>query len=161
LVKINNDGTLPSFTTCGGIFRGCMRKFIGGFFAFLDVHTTLFAEFYEIIHAIEQDQKMDFTILWLECDFGLVYAAFTVMTNVHWMFCNRGNTYLNYCKKIRFKISHIFCEGNAYADKLANLVFIHKEYFHWYNKFLSNFFLNFLLIGINFTYVIFLLIYEF
>jgi len=32
--------------TCGGIFRGSMKDFIGGFYAFLDVQTALIAKFY-------------------------------------------------------------------------------------------------------------------
>ena len=39
-------------------------------FTFLDVQTTLVAEFYEVIYAIEQAQKMSLTSLWLECDFA-------------------------------------------------------------------------------------------
>jgi len=34
--------------------RGSIRDFIGGFFAFLDVQTTLVAEFYGIIYAMEE-----------------------------------------------------------------------------------------------------------
>jgi len=44
------------------------------------------------------------------------------------MFRNRRNTCLNYYGKIKFKITNIFHEANACADKLANLkliVFIH------------------------------------
>jgi len=58
-----------------------MRKFIGGFFHFLNVQTVLVVEFYGVIYAIEQPQKMSLTSLWLECDFTLACAAFTVRTN--------------------------------------------------------------------------------
>jgi len=34
--------------------------------------------------------------------------------------------------KIRFRVTHIFRERNACADKLANLWFIHRKSFHWY-----------------------------
>jgi len=40
-------------------------------------------------------------------------------------------------------VTHIFREGNVCADKLTNLGFIHKESFHWYNRFLSSLFLEF------------------
>jgi len=49
------------------------------------------------------------------------------------MLRNRWNTCLNYYEKIKFRVTHIFREGNVYADKLANLRFIHRESFHWYN----------------------------
>jgi len=72
----------PGFATYGGIFRGSIGKFIDDFYAFLDVHIALVVEFYEVIRAIEQAQKMSFTNLWFECDFALVCVAFTDMTNV-------------------------------------------------------------------------------
>ena len=50
-------------------------------------------------------------------------------------------TCFNYGEKIKFRIIHIFREGNACADKLVNLKFIHRESFHWYNRFPSYLFL--------------------
>jgi len=66
----------------GDILRGSMKEFIGDFYAFLDVQTTLIAKFYGVIHAIKQAQKMSLTSLWLECDYALVCTAFTVIINV-------------------------------------------------------------------------------
>jgi len=40
-------------------------------------------------------------------------------------------------------VTHIFLKGNACADKLTNLRFIHRESFHWYNRFPSSLFLKF------------------
>jgi len=63
-VKINTDGAArgyPGLATCGGIFRGSMGEFIGAFSAFLEVQTALFAEFYGVIHATEEAQKMGLT----------------------------------------------------------------------------------------------------
>jgi len=97
-VKINIDGAVkgyPGLTTCGGIFHGSMWEFIGVFFVFLEV------------------QKMGLTNVWMECDSALVCVAFTTRTNVSWMLCNRWNTCLNYCGKIRFRVTHIFREGNV------------------------------------------------
>jgi len=45
--------------------------------------------------------------------------------------------------KIKFRVIHIFLEGNACADKLANLGFIHRESFHWYNRLPSSLLLEF------------------
>ena len=45
-VKINTDGATrgyPGLATCGGIFRGSMREFIGAFSAFLEVQTAIVA----------------------------------------------------------------------------------------------------------------------
>jgi len=96
-----------------------MKEFIGVFSVFLDVQTVMVAEFYGVIHVMEEAQKMGLTNVCLECS-----VVFSARTNVPWMFCNRWNTCLNYCGKFRFRVTHIFCEGNVCADKLANLGFI-------------------------------------
>jgi len=66
-----------------------MREFIGAFSTFLEVHTVTVDEFYGVIHALEEAQKMKFTTVWLECDSALVCVTFTAKTNVLWMFRNR------------------------------------------------------------------------
>jgi len=56
-VKINTDGAAKGYTdlaTCGGIFRGSMREFIGAFSTFLEVQIVLVAEFYGVIHSMEK-----------------------------------------------------------------------------------------------------------
>jgi len=121
-----------------------MWKFIGVFSVFLEVQSAMVAEFYGVLHAMEEAQKMELTNVWLECDSALVCVAFTVRTNVPWMLRNRCNTCLNYYGKIKFRVTHIFREGNVcVANKLTNLGFIHKEYFHWYNRLPSSLFLEF------------------
>jgi len=145
-VKINTDGATKGYlglAACGSIFCGSMWEFIGALSMFLDVQTVLAAKFYGVIYALEEAQKLGLTNVRLECDYVLVCAAFTVRINVHWMLRNRWNTYLNYCGKIRFRITHIFREGNVCADKLANLGFIHTKSFHWYNRHPSSLFLKF------------------
>ena len=59
-----------------------MGEFIGAFSAFLEVQTALVAEFYEVIHVMEEAQKTGLTNVWHECDSALVCVAFTVRTNV-------------------------------------------------------------------------------
>jgi len=68
-VKINIDGATKGssgLATCGGIFRESMGEFIGGFSSFLGVQDALIAEFYEVIHGIEQAQK------WVLLVYGLI-----------------------------------------------------------------------------------------
>jgi len=59
-----------------------MREFIGVFSAFLEVQTIMIAEFYGVIHALEETQKMGLINVWLECYSALICAAFTARTNV-------------------------------------------------------------------------------
>ena len=91
-VKINTDGTVRGYfglVTCGGIFRGSIGDIIGAFSTFLEVQIALVVEFYGVIHAMEEAQKMWLTNVWLECDSALVSAVFTARTNVPWMLRNR------------------------------------------------------------------------
>ena len=63
-VKINTDRAArgyPGLATCGGIFRGSMGEFFEAFSAFLDVRTALVAEFYGVIYALEEAQKLGLT----------------------------------------------------------------------------------------------------
>jgi len=46
-------------------FVGVWESFIGGFSVFLDVHTTLVVEFYGVIYAMEEAQRIGFTRVWL------------------------------------------------------------------------------------------------
>jgi len=71
------------------LWRYFLWEFIGAFSAFLEVQIALIAEFYEVIHAMEETQKMGLTNVRLECDSALVCAAFTVRTNVPRMLRNR------------------------------------------------------------------------
>ena len=109
----------------------------------LDSVNLMTIKLYIYIYMLWRKFKSWLTNVWLECDSTLICVAFTARTNVHWMLCNRWNICLNYCEKIRFRVIHIFREGNACVDKLANLGFIHKESFHWYKMFPSSLFLEF------------------
>jgi len=120
-----------------------MGEFIRAFSAFHEVQTTLVAEFYGVIHAMEEAQKIGLTNVWFECDSALVCVVFTARTNFPWMLWNGWNTCLNYCGKIRFRVTHIFREKTTCIDKLANLGFIHRESFHWYNRLSSSLLLEF------------------
>jgi len=118
-----------------------MGEFIGAFSVFLEVQTAMVAEFYRVIDAMEEAQKMGLTNVWLECDSAFVCVAFIVRTNVPWMLHNRWNIVLITTGKSSLGLIIFFCEGNACADKLAYLRFIHKESFHWYNSLPSSIFL--------------------
>jgi len=63
-VKINTDGAArgyPGLAVCGSIFRRSMGEFIGAFYAFLDVQIAMVVEFYGVIYALEEAQKLNLT----------------------------------------------------------------------------------------------------
>jgi len=66
-----------------------MGEFTGALSAYFEVQNALIAEFYEVIHVMEENQKMELTNVWLECDSSLVCASFIVRTSVPWMLRSR------------------------------------------------------------------------
>jgi len=64
-----------------------MREFIRAFSAFLEVQTVLVAEFYGIIHALEEAQKIG--LIMYGWNVIMVCVAFTTRINVPWMLRNR------------------------------------------------------------------------
>jgi len=90
----------------------------------------LVVEFYGVIHAIEEAKKRGFPGVWLECDSALACAVFNARIDVPFILRNRWNKWLIIVRKIRFRISHTFRDGNASTDQLANLGFIYREQFY-------------------------------
>jgi len=83
------------------------------------------ADFYGVIHVMEEAQKMRLTNVWVDCDSALVCVVFTVMTNVLWMLRNRWNT------------SYLLWENQVYIFREGMCVLI-----SWliYNLFIENHF---------------------
>ena len=62
MLKLTLMGLLGDiFATCGGIFCGSIGEFIDVLYVFLEVQTAMIAEFYGVIYAIEEAQKMGLT----------------------------------------------------------------------------------------------------
>jgi len=83
-VKINNDGAARGIRVLllvDVFFVGVWGSLLV-FFVFLEVQTIMVAEFYGVIHAMEEAQKMRLINVLLECDSALVCVAFTANTNV-------------------------------------------------------------------------------
>lgn len=72
------------------------------------------------ILAIEKSVHFKWIHFWLETDFMLLLHAFSHPLRVHWSLY----THWMNCKKptnnLNFRITHIYCEGNACANKLAS-----------------------------------------
>jgi len=121
-VKLNIDGVAqgsPGLAACGGIFRGSCGEYIGGFTAFLGIHTTLYVEIIGVILTIEHAQFSFFSKLWLENDYSLLCQSFSSTVVVSWSLGNGWIMYMQFFSNIDFKVSHIFREGNHWTYKLA------------------------------------------
>jgi len=127
------------FPTCVGIFRGSRGEYIGSFSSFLRVQKSLYAKVMGVILAIELAWSKGFKCIWLECDSSMLCQAFSSFNLIPWSLRGRWRKCIKICKEIKFKVSHIFREGNHYADKMALLglenkldlpVVIKLDFFH-------------------------------
>ena len=85
------------------------------------------------ILGIELAWSKDFRCIWLECNSSLICQLFSSFNLNPWSLRGRWRKCMRICKEIEFKVSHIFCEGNHYTNKLALLSFENKLDFKRYD----------------------------
>ena len=73
------------------------------------------------ILAMEVALSKGFNYLRLETNSQLVYLALKSSYNVPWSLRNRWHNCLAFVRSIHFTFSHVYMEGNACADGMANL----------------------------------------
>ena len=122
-IKINTDGAAiknPARAAAGGIFWNSDGACIGGFTHFIGPADALFAKLIATMVAIEIAVSKGFSNVWLESDSKLVVMAFKSKLVVPWELRNRWENCLHLTYNMRFCVSHIYREGNTWADRLAN-----------------------------------------
>ncbi|XP_057793119.1 uncharacterized protein LOC131009729 [Salvia miltiorrhiza] len=123
-IKVNTDGSAsgsPGLIAGGGVFRdhaamvrGCFHTKGGSGFAFE-------AELLAVITAIAIAYNRGWRKLWLEADSSYVVGLLQQRTmEVPWRFINYWKETLARLQEITFRVSHIYREGNAVADIMAN-----------------------------------------
>lgn len=90
------------------------------FSTYLGIQTSLLAEMYVTVSAIQFTIEKGWTMLWLEYDSQIVVSAFSNPTLVPWKIKSNWTNCLNAIKKMKFVVSHVFREGNTCADNLAS-----------------------------------------
>jgi len=123
-IKANIDGAStknPIKAFLGGIFRNSESICMGCFFQLLGPKNALYAELVAAMTAIEIAYNKGFLNLWLESNSQLVILAFKSNMAVPWELRNRWQNCMARLRSMRFVASHIYTEGNACADSLANL----------------------------------------
>lgn len=124
-VKVNTDGLAkgnPGPAACGGVFRDSAGYFLGGFSLSLGHRTSFYAELHAVILAVELAHARGWQNLWLESDSSSVISCFASGSfSPPWSLQTRWNNCTLLLQNMVFRCSHIFREGNAVADKLANL----------------------------------------
>lgn len=123
-VKVNTDGAAtksPTNAAAGGIFRDRDGNCIGCFAQNLVNGNAFHSELMAAIIAMEVAQREGWFNLWLETDSQLVYLAMKSSASVPWILRNRWHNCLAFVRGINFTFSHVYREGNACADGLANI----------------------------------------
>jgi ribonuclease HI len=136
-IKVNTDGAAtknPNKASAGGIFRDKDGLCIGCFAQNLGNVNAFHAELMAAIIAMEIAQSRNFNFLWLETDSQLVYLALKSSSIIPWPIRNRWQNCLNYVNSKGFIFSHVYREGNACADGMANLgLALPLNFLTWYS----------------------------
>lgn len=133
-VKINTDGSFhnPNRAGFGGIFRGARPSFLGAFSCKADVLSAIEVEILAVIEAVRVAWNKHWSNLWLETDSSLVVHYFKAPHLVPWRFKTSWANCLHIVRKLNFRVSHVYREGNSVADVLANYGAAH-EGSHWWD----------------------------
>ncbi len=84
---------------------------------------------------MEFAQGKGYNHLWLETDSQLVCLAIKSSAKVPWDLSNRWHNFIFFVKSINFVYSHVYREGNACADGLANLgLYYSLNYLVWFDS---------------------------
>ncbi|MCI24603.1 ribonuclease H protein, partial [Trifolium medium] len=121
-IKCNTDGASTiSASSCGGIFRDHSADLIGCFAEKIPYCTAFFVELSGVLRAIELASQHNWHNLWLESDSALVVIAFKNDTMIPWALRNRWFNAKLLMRNMNVIVTHIYREGNDYADILGYL----------------------------------------
>ncbi|KAF4379335.1 hypothetical protein F8388_013553 [Cannabis sativa] len=126
-IKINTDGAAKGRSneaSCGGVFRDCNGTILGAFSSFLGNKTSLEAELYGVIKAINIACANQWHCVWLEVDSILTLSMIANnKTDVPITIREEWLKTLQQIQTMNLIYSHIYREGNQVADLLANHVY--------------------------------------
>ncbi|KAL6565077.1 hypothetical protein OROMI_016527 [Orobanche minor] len=130
--KLNTDGAArgnPGDAAAGGIIRDHMGKPLIMFSEFLGVRSNNFAELYAIWRGLEFCIDNHFDKVCVEVDSKIALSLIEHATTTHWQLQSIISKIRDFRGSIEIRFSHIFREGNAVADWLANLGCDRKDFF--------------------------------
>lgn len=108
------ESTMFEVWNAEGMCIGCFSQFLGPKY-------VLYAELVAAMTAIEIAHLKGYYNVWLESDSQLVILVFKSINVIPWSLRNRWYNWIVRLRDMRFVVSHIYREGNACADSLANL----------------------------------------
>lgn len=134
--KVNFDGAAqgqPGIAACGGIVRN-YRGFVRGTFAApLGIQTSMFAEIMGFLWAVKICRQKGWFPLWIESDSMVVVTKVQNKSmEVPWQLRTEWENCIQFLEGQQYRISHIFREGNAVADAMANEGLSLVDFTWWY-----------------------------
>ncbi|KAL6582730.1 hypothetical protein OROMI_004808 [Orobanche minor] len=130
--KLNTDGAARGNlgdAAAGGIIRDHVGKPLIMFSEFLRDRTNNFAELYAIWRGLEFCIDNHFDKVWVEVDSKIALSLIEHSTTSHWQLQGIISKIHDFRGSIEIRFSHIFIEGNAVADWLANHGCDRKDFF--------------------------------
>ncbi|KAK2441664.1 hypothetical protein QL285_012933 [Trifolium repens] len=127
----------PGVAASAGIFRNHNGASLGCFASNIGIATAFFAEFMGIILAIECAYVGNWKQLWIESDSKLAILAYRNQKIIHWQLQNRWSNCLLKIIDMNVIVSHVYKEGNSFADKLSKLG-LNVNDFTWWSSSLSS-----------------------
>ncbi|KAL6580826.1 hypothetical protein OROMI_006749 [Orobanche minor] len=121
--KINTDGASkgnPGIAAAGGVIRNHLGHPIFMFSEFLGDRSNNFAEIYAIWRGLEFCHEQKFFKVWVEVDSKIALHLIEHSISCHWEIQGLIFKIRGFMGKMDIHFSHIFREGNAVADFLAN-----------------------------------------
>ena len=119
-LKVNTDGSaIGGHAACGGLFRDYLGTFLGAFTCNLGISSVFHSQINGLIFAIEFAVQNGWRNIWLESDSTSALMIFSNASLVPVMLRNRWHNALHL--GVQVISSHIYCEGNYCADRLANM----------------------------------------
>ncbi|KAL6578150.1 hypothetical protein OROMI_010478 [Orobanche minor] len=130
--KLNIDGAVkgnPGPGAAGGIVRDNTGNSVLCFWEFIGVQTNTFAELHGIWRGLQLCRDKGLDNIWVEVDSATAlklihnsstaqWQAQTLIAKIHFLL-----------EKLNTRFSHIYREGNAVADLLANQGCDHRDFF--------------------------------
>ncbi|KAL6543520.1 hypothetical protein OROHE_010142 [Orobanche hederae] len=121
--KLNTDGASrgnPGEAASGGILRDNLGTPSFMFSEFLGERSNNYAELYAIWRGLDLCVSRNFVKVWLESDSNTALHLIKNHNNSHWKLLGLLTKIWNLMDIVEVRFSHIFREGNAVADWLAN-----------------------------------------
>ncbi|KAF1892304.1 hypothetical protein Lal_00010768 [Lupinus albus] len=93
---------------------------LGCFANYMGIHDSLYAELFLAFFGIKIAYAKGWHVIWLECNSTWVVDFLNGKNKIPWKLSNLWDHCRGLLALMDFKVSHIFREGNTYADKLAS-----------------------------------------